>query len=370
MFVTPKQRMLNAYRGLEVDKTPVAPEFWIYYPAKLLGLNMIEFEREIPFWQALKHTFEHFNCEGWGITGAGNIIADMKTSWKTTKVNENQYMDTATIMYRGTEFETITRRDKDEPAWRIKHMVSNIRDLPVALAMYFNEENGLDFSGAISAYNSVGESYLLEIGIGCPFFDFIAELLGFEKAAMYFNDEEESVLDSYLERYTEYQLNKIREIAKNTPFESFFIGCSYSCNSLIGKNMWRRWDKPYIKAAVDEIHKANRLVHIHFHGGSIETAADFAEIGIDCVCPFERPPGGDVAGLEGLKYVRSALADKVAFNGNVHTVETLIRGNPEDVRREVREIREAFAGSNRLIIGTGDQVGKETPDENIYAMLE
>ena len=40
------------------------------------------------------------------------------------------------------------------------------------------------------------------------------------------------------------------------------------------------------------------------------------------------------------------------------------------MRREVREIKEAFQGSPRLIIGTGDQVGKETPEENIFAMVE
>ena len=65
-----------------------------------------------------------------------------------------------------------------------------------------------------------------------------------------------------------------------------------------------------------------------------------------------------------------ALADAITFNGNVHTVQTLIRGTPEDARREVREIKEAFRGSRRLIIGTGDQVGAETPDENIAAMIE
>lgn len=58
------------------------------------------------------------------------------------------------------------------------------------------------------------------------------------------------------------------------------------------------------------------------------------------------------------------------MNGNAHTVETLIRGTKEDVRREVREIREAFEGCARVIIATGDQVGKETPEENILAMIE
>jgi uroporphyrinogen-III decarboxylase len=102
----------------------------------------------------------------------------------------------------------------------------------------------------------------------------------------------------------------------------------------------------------------------------MEAAADFRSTGVDCVCPFERPPGGDVAGAAGLVELRKRLGEQVTMNGNVHTVETLIRGAPEDVRREVREIRSAFAGSSRLIIGTGDQVGRETPEENIAAMIE
>lgn len=30
--------MLNAYRGVPNDRPPVAPEFWYYYPNKLLGV--------------------------------------------------------------------------------------------------------------------------------------------------------------------------------------------------------------------------------------------------------------------------------------------------------------------------------------------
>jgi uroporphyrinogen-III decarboxylase len=93
-------------------------------------------------------------------------------------------------------------------------------------------------------------------------------------------------------------------------------------------------------------------------------------LGVDCVCPFERPPGGDVNGLDDLKAVARLLKGRTTMNGNVHTVETLIRGTPADVRREVDEILEAFAGNPRVIVGTGDQVGRETPAENLHAMVE
>ena len=59
-MLTPKQRMLNAYRGIPNDRPAVAPELWYYYPARLLGVDMIRFQREIPFHVALKHAFTHF----------------------------------------------------------------------------------------------------------------------------------------------------------------------------------------------------------------------------------------------------------------------------------------------------------------------
>ena len=162
----------------------------------------------------------------------------------------------------------------------------------------------------------------------------------------------------------------VRRICTQTPLESLCIGCSWSCNSLIGPELWRRWDKPIIRAVAEEAHRHGRLLHIHFHGKCMETVADFAGTGIDCVCPFERPPGGDVNGLDELRTVERLLRGRTTMNGNVHTVETLIRGTPDDVRREVREILEAFRGNPRVIVGTGDQVGRETPEENLRALVE
>jgi hypothetical protein len=362
--------MLNAYKGIFSDRYPVAPEFWYYYPAKILGVSMLELEREIPFWKALKSTFEKYECEGWGIAFPQIQNPDLSRKVILEKVANSQYLETTKLKYKDNEFISTKVFDLAEPSWQKKHLADNICELPKVLDMLLDTDNELNLDEIRKAHNNVGESFLLELWLGVPFFDFIAELTGFEQAIIYFLEEDESVLFAYRSRYTAYQRELIRKIAQSTPFESFTVGCSYSCNSLIGKNMWRQWDKPYLKEISEEIHKQGKLMHIHFHGRSIETTDDFAEIGIDCVCPFERPPGGDVTGLQGLKKVRELLQDKVTMNGNVHTVETLIRGNSEKVRREVKELKEAFLGSARLIIGTGDQVGRETPEENILAMID
>ena len=230
-----------------------------------------------------------------------------------------------------------------------------------------------DLGGVRKAWEEVGDAYLLEVWMGVPFFDFYAgaRVGGLQTAIYDFAEPElQPKLRELQERYRQLLVRMARTICERTPIESLCIGCSWSCNSLIGPAMWRQWDKPIIQAVAEEVHRHGRLLHIHFHGKCMDTVADFPEIGVDCVCPFERPPGGDVRGLEGLREVARLLDRRTTMNGNVHTVETLIRGKPEDVRREVREILEAFRGNPRVIVGTGDQVGRETPEENLYAMID
>jgi hypothetical protein len=367
---TPRQRMLNAYRGVASDRMPVAPEFWYYYPARLLGVDMIVFERDVPFWQALKTTFERWSCEGWGAAFPAVALDGVRTEKRESRLPEGRFRETTVRRYRGREFESSIIFDSREPSAMETFPVRRPEDLPLYAEMLLSERNHVDLVAAVKAREAVGESYLLELWLGLPFFDWVAEAMGFEQAVLWVSSAPEDEVTALRGRVLERTLDLMRRAARETSYESFVLGCSSSCNSLLGPALWRTLDKPFIAAVAREARALGRLLHIHFHGRCAETLDDFREIGADCVCPFERPPGGDIRGLEGLREVRHTLCDSVTFNGNVHTVETLIRGRPQDVCREVQEIKEAFAGSARCIIGTGDQVGRETPDENLAAMVE
>jgi len=371
--ITPKQRMLNAYRGIPGDRPAVAPEFWVYYPAKLLGLDMISFTREIPFHMALRKTFEHFRCEGWGIASWSPRIPDVKFSRRETRLDQNTFQCQDLIVTPFGTLSSASRHQTDEPSWVIERPLKDLRrDLRAWEYIAFGDPSSMDVSSLNRAWEEVGESYLLEAFLGMPFFDFYASARegGFETAILEFCDPDmEPFLLNLRDRYMEWLAECARMLCDRTPCESLFIGCSWSCNSLLGPELWRKWDKPVIQAAAWAVRSGGRLLHLHLHGRCLETIGDLAELGLDCVCPFERPPGGDVDGAEGLAAVERALRGRTTMNGNVHTVETLIRGTPEDVRREVREILDAFRGNPRLIVGTGDQVGRETPEENLWAMI-
>lgn len=367
---TPKARMLNAYRGFFSDRYPVAPEFWCYVPAKVLGVTMVQLQREIPFWKALQATFKRYGTEGWGSVACDTTHPDAAVSEQFEKISNRQYRLTTKKTLNRKTLTDVHLYDVADPCWCVEHPVKNEDDLAAFVELNCAAKNVFDFTGANQAYHGVGEDFLLEFSLGPTFFDFIAYNMGFEEAAVYFMSGNDVALEKYQQRYIESQREMLRQACAKTPYESFFIGCGYACNSLISPAMWRQWGKPYIQAMAAEAHKHDRLLHVHFHGKTMETVADFAEIGIDCVCPFERPPGGDVAGLEGLRTVRQMLDNKVTMNGNMHTVETLIQGNPAKAKMEVAEIAEAFRGSARLIFGTGDQVGRETKEENLAAYIE
>lgn len=368
-MLTPKQRMLNAYRNVKNDVIPAAPEFWFFYPAKILGIGIAEFQREVPHWKGLQATIKKFKCEGWGIETPmfENPHVTEKSEYKN--IGDGKYRDIQIVNCNGKEFRRSYIYSNNAPYWEEEYAVKKQEEVAVFFDANINEDVVFNFDLANIAYDAVKDDFLIELNLGFTLFDYVEQFMGFQNALYYFMDEDEKILRNMLERYIQFQLRLINDAIKQTNYESYFVGCSSSCNALLGPTLWRKWEKPFYQAITEELHKNNKVIHNHNHGRIMETVPDLVEIGFDCVCPFERPPG-DIVGYEGLKQVRELLNDKVTFNGNIHTVQALANGTAEDVRIQVREIKKAFEGSNRLIIGSGDQIAGETPEENIYAMID
>lgn len=364
---SPRQRMLNAYRGEWSDCVPVAPEFWCYIPAQVMGIDMVTLEREVPLWKALHVTFKHYGTEGFGVVGPERPNPNIDNHIVLKSIGKGRYEQRVTTK---TRYGTLTSRsifDVQEPSWVVERPIKNINeDYDAWLETAFPPVDLYDYTSTNEALQTVGEDYLLELRAADMFFDFMAWPMGLQEGILALIDHE-AIYESLHQRYIEYVREVTRSICEHTLDTSLLIPCSWSCIALMGPRLWRRWDKPIVEAITEEAHRHGRLVHIHFHGKCMNVLPDLVETGVDCICPFERPPGGDVVDL---LRVREILDGKVTMNGNVHTVETLIRGTPQDVRREVLEIAHAFEGEPRLIIGTGDQVGGDTPDENIHAMIE
>jgi uroporphyrinogen decarboxylase len=86
---------------------------------------------------------------------------------------------------------------------------------------------------------------------------------------------------------------------------------------------------------------------------------------LDGIQPLEPPPTGDID-LAGTK---REFGSRLALMGNLNTPELMLRGTAEDVFDASRAAIEAAKDGGGFILSTGDQCGRDTPDENICAML-
>jgi len=90
------------------------------------------------------------------------------------------------------------------------------------------------------------------------------------------------------------------------------------------------------------------------------------ETELTVIDPLEIPPMGDC----NLAELKQAFGDRIVLKGNLHTTNTMLRGTVADVVAASRKAMEDAAAGGRFILSTGDQCGRDTPDENLAAMIE
>jgi uroporphyrinogen decarboxylase len=107
--------------------------------------------------------------------------------------------------------------------------------------------------------------------------------------------------------------------------------------------------------------------HVHSCGPEAELvrmAAEETELTI--IDPLEVPPMGDCI----LADLKKRYGKRIVLKGNLHTTDVMLRGSVDDVVRAGRKAIDDGAAGGGFILSTGDQCGRDTPDENIRAMIE
>ena len=90
------------------------------------------------------------------------------------------------------------------------------------------------------------------------------------------------------------------------------------------------------------------------------------ETDLDSINPLEIPPMGDC----NLKEIKEKFGKKLSLMGNLHTTEVMLRGTIKVVEETSKKAIDDAAEGGGFILSTGDQCGRDTPDENIYAMIK
>ncbi|MBD3374520.1 hypothetical protein GF406_05725 [candidate division KSB1 bacterium] len=147
-----------------------------------------------------------------------------------------------------------------------------------------------------------------------------------------------------------------------------FLFCGAS-GSLVWQSpaIFRDLALPVLKHVTARAHDLGIPTHVHSCGPEkvlVKMAA--METDLTVIDPLEVPPMGDCE----LSDLKRQYGDRIVLKGNLHTTRTMLQGTPGDVVMASKKAIDDAAAGGRFILSTGDQCGRDTPNENLWAMVE
>jgi uroporphyrinogen decarboxylase len=243
------------------------------------------------------------------------------------------------------------------PPIREKKDLDGIRITPAA---WYEAEGKLDAIRALR--RDVGDDLFIAGVAAGQTMNSLAAWRGADQA-IYDLVDDPAFVDDAMDRATDDSIEEGKALII-AGVDGIYIGDAWSSASIISPKHFARYCQPRYARTVEAFHALGAQVYLHICGNSVPLLEMIAETGVDALEPLD-PLGGvrvdDVA---------RRIGDRVTLKGGVNTL-TLLNGSPADVRREAMQVLDAAHGHCRgLILGSGDDIPRDTPFENIDALVE
>jgi uroporphyrinogen decarboxylase len=375
----PKERMLITMRHGMADRVPVAPDMSNMIPARLTGKPFwdIYLYQDPPLWKAYIDAVKYFGFDGF-----------LDYQVRVAFPDEIQYPDPSvkTVIVQRTDERIVTRSFREEDClprsiggkrtW-YPHVSVYPRDNPPTGSIHFSKVGLLETPDAWEpiegvkqwptgeelfelAYGLMGDSGV--VGITCG-----TSLVVNSEVGLYHYMDDPDVFRERSRWIIEASKKRMENISRMR-VRPDYVSCGGS-GTLIWQSLdiFRDVSLPVVQEVTRLCKEAGIVSHIHSCGPEKELVRICAEeTNLDVIDPLEVPPMGDSI----LPELKEQFGDRLVLKGNLHTTEVMFRGSRDDVIRASRQAIEDAAAGGNFILSTGDQCGRDTPDENIKAMIE
>jgi len=366
------------------DTVPVSPDISNMIPCRLTGKPYwdIYLYGNPPLSEAYMAAVRKFDFEAWMIHHpfiGGNTEFSFKENTTMSMANicvpneiitskilekaEDKIIEEKIIKTPYGELETTTVFPREAPPWNKSKIIKDIKTDFKKLRWVMGEKWA--FQEKCIGNDKLGDDGIYAVAVELPV-DWWHALRhgGTQRALMdYFDYKTE--LEEIFEFYTNFAEARVKAALKAKPDEILFSG-SASSLSVISPKIYKKYNLPFLKRLVKLCNDAGIIAHQHTCGRSWGVMEiNHAELGLDVMEPLEKPPTGDVD----LAKAKKMFGDKFALKGNISTIGPLLNGTPKDVEKEVIETLDAAKAGGGFILSTGDQVGGNTPLENLEALV-
>lgn len=387
--LTSRQRMITAMRNKIPDRVPVSPDISNMIPARLTGK---------PFWEiyvydnpnlgeAYMDAVRYYGMDGWflygGVVGGNTefplVQSDVEflfydnisvpkelVTKKIVSRDEEKLIEQWVVHTPLGDVEQSTAYYRFAPPWDVTNFVKNIKEDWPKVRWLMGENWHWDTKKI--DFDLIGNDeavYGLQVHSFVDFWDGIRN--GSSEQMIFDFYDEPDLMHEIWNYFLEFTKSRTRGLCKAGVDEILMQG-SNSSMSLINPQIYREYILP-VNREISKICREEKIIcHLHTCGRSREVVEmNCAEEPLfDVIEPLEKPPSGNV----NIAKVKRKYGKKCALKGNLLTSGNLVRGTPKQVEQEVIETLKAAGEGGGFILSTGDQVGGNTPDENLFAMVE
>lgn len=369
MDLTSRERLLAVMRGEIPDCVPVCPDISNMVPCRLTGKPFWEIYayQNPPLWKAYIDAVKYFDIDGgFELYSFGDLFGDEDPHWEERVVDRRPDGSFVTQYYhreRGEWSQYVTVYTADmPPATNVRpesiglppvpstwELLGGVKEWPTGMALWKLIKAEMGEHGVVGMPSGASTLLLNNPDDVYAYYDDPAPF--FEK-----------------QRQMIERVNRRMEIIAHLDVKPDFLFCGAS-GSLVWQSpkIFRELALPVLKHVTALAADLGIPTHVHSCGPEralVQMAAE--ETHLTVIDPLEIPPMGDC----NLAELKQLYGDKIVLKGNLHTTQVMLHGSVDDVVRACRQAIDDAAAGGRFILSTGDQCGRDTPDANLFAMVE
>jgi len=368
--MTSRERLLAVLNGDIPDHVPVAPDTSNMIPAKLTGKPFwdLYLYNDPPIWLAYINCVKYFGFDslmdgyvdisfndldppGEKITAIVHRSSDRIVTQSYKEANGKKFWDSGVTVYY----------IDNPPSWGVNPLAIK---LPKEPASFEPVEGAREWPAGGELLSLVkremGDHGL--VGVFCG----TSKLVNTEQEIYDYYDDPDIFVRRRDERleYYEKKFSKLMSLEDRPDFI-----CTGASGTLIHQSLdtFRLLGLPIVQRITALCKQAGIPSHIHSCGPEKALVKIMAEeTDLTVIDPLEIPPMGDC----NLKELKRLYGRKLTLKGNLHTTDVMLFGSVSDVADAAKRAIDDAAEGGRFILSTGDQCGRDTPEENIFALIE
>ena len=373
MTTASRQRVVEALNLTTPDKVPLMCQFSLGFMMNRLQPDPVAFWYDMKtFADGLIRLREMFHFDGILVSLHGH-----SDDWKKGLLKTEKHDAGKTILYYDDRTEEHTWTDlpvvhflnpkQYKPVEEIdidNDIPDEIDYIPVSGNLYFRLNREKMYSIFDYIHDQVGDQFSIHGEITSPF-DYFLDFLGYENALMALMLEPEKCRQ-ILSRYTE-GVRKIAIGMCRKDIDAIKISSPFAGMGFISPEFYREFVLPYEREIITAIRRQGKHVYIHTCGSiddRLELMCESGASGLECLDPV---PVGNVDLADAFR----RIGDRMFIKGNIDSVNTLLAGDDEKVRTDVRKIIETGQTEGKgFILSTACSIAPLVAKERILMLSE